>query len=245
MVLIVPVLLELAVEAHLDGLARNGDEPCGTAGQPVVGQLGLPAFVQLLLEDAVLVADRVACCVVAVSCQSVEIAGSQSAEAAVAEACVGLALKDAVDRDAELLEDGCCLVDHLKVVQAGLERTSHKELHREVEHLLVACRMGLYCKVASFCLHDPNDDLCESLVYLLIRSLLGRSLEIAVQNVKELLLELLFGDSSFCCFSGPCHIDYSLLFIQPPAAPHGGLAKRHISILLYTIQTRISTDLCE
>jgi hypothetical protein len=56
MVLVVPALLDAAVEVDLHALVRNAAEPDLPAGQPEVGQLRLPAVHQFLPENAVLIA---------------------------------------------------------------------------------------------------------------------------------------------------------------------------------------------
>ena len=132
---------------------------------------------------------------VAVSSQRVQIAGSQSAQAAVAETCVRLLLIDGVDGDAEILEHAHRLVHHLQVVDAGLEASAHEEFHRKVVHLLLALRAVLNCKMSSLSLKDTHHDLSQRLIYLLVGSLVGVSLKIVVQHVNELCLQLLFRDS--------------------------------------------------
>ena len=47
---------------------RHFLQPYASARQPEIGQLGLPAVLQLLLEDTVFIADRIACSMVAASC---------------------------------------------------------------------------------------------------------------------------------------------------------------------------------
>ena len=81
---VVPVLVDLAVEADFHSLIGVALEPDLTAGQPVVGALLLPAVHDLLLEDAVLVQDGVAGAADAGGGHAVQIAGSQTAQAAVA-----------------------------------------------------------------------------------------------------------------------------------------------------------------
>ena len=91
-VLIVPVFLKIALEVDIYGKLRLWNEPYRTAGEPVIGKFGLPAVLQLLLENTVLIADgmthsRESCC-----SQTVEVAGSKSAETAVSETCIRLVL---------------------------------------------------------------------------------------------------------------------------------------------------------
>lgn len=61
-VVLLPLLVDLAVKMDLDSLIGYGYEPRSAAGQPVIRKLGLPAVYDSLLEDTVFVKDRVACC---------------------------------------------------------------------------------------------------------------------------------------------------------------------------------------
>ena len=90
MILLIPVFLKIALKVNFDRLLRLRIEPYFAAGEPVVGQLGLPAFFELLLENAVLIADRMTGCGIARGCKAVEIAGSQSAQTAVAQSRIRL-----------------------------------------------------------------------------------------------------------------------------------------------------------
>ena len=88
-----PVLhLERAVERHLDGLPVADHLPGVGMAQPVVRVLDLAAVVDLLAEHAVLVAQAVADGRDLQRGQRVDEAGGQPAEAAVAQAGVGLFL---------------------------------------------------------------------------------------------------------------------------------------------------------
>ena len=91
-VVLLPLLVNLAVKMNLYSLIGYGYEPRSAAGQPVIGKLCLPAVYDFLLEDTIFVEDRVACCGECAGCKSVKVAGGKSADAAVAEACVRLAI---------------------------------------------------------------------------------------------------------------------------------------------------------
>ena len=84
-----PGLDSLAVKTDLLGLIGMALDPDLTAGQPVVGSFLLPAVHDLLLENAVLIQDGVAGAGDAVSSHAVQIAGSQAAQTAVAQAGIG------------------------------------------------------------------------------------------------------------------------------------------------------------
>ena len=137
---------------------------------------------------------------VAVGGETVEIAGCKSAETAVSETCIGLALIDAVDGDAELAQHRLGLLDHLKVVKAGLEGSAHQELHGKVVNLLVSHGMGLDGEMPSLVFHNLNYYHCERLIDLLVGSLVGGSLKFRVKDIEELLLQFFGSYGLLCCF---------------------------------------------
>ena len=101
---VVPVLMKVALEVNVDSKLGLGHEPYRTAGEPVIGKLCLPAVLKLLLEDTVLIADRVAHCGELTGSESVKVAGCKTAETAVSESCVRLVLVDLVEVYVILLE---------------------------------------------------------------------------------------------------------------------------------------------
>ena len=128
-VLVVPVFLKVALEVNVDSELGLGNEPYRTAGEPVIGELCLPAVLELLLEDAVFIADRVshsreACC-----SETVEVAGCETSETAVSETCIGLVLIYLIEVYIVLLEHSLNVICELKVVETCFEGASHKELH--------------------------------------------------------------------------------------------------------------------
>jgi len=167
---VVPVLTDLAVKTDLHGLIRVALQPHLTAGQPVVGTLLLPAVHDLLLEDAVLVQDGVAGAAHAGGGHAVQIAGSQTAQTAVAQACIGLFLKDAVQGDVSI---GQRLLGHLveaQIEQAHLQAAAHQELHAEVIHLLGAGADGLGLELRVVLAHHLTADQGKRTVDLLLGS---------------------------------------------------------------------------
>ena len=98
-VLVVPLLLDVAAKVDLHRAFRHGLQPNAAAGQPGVGQLGLPAVHQLLAEQAVFIPQGVAHSGVSLGGQAVHKAGGQAAQAAVAQARVGLLLVEVVQLD--------------------------------------------------------------------------------------------------------------------------------------------------
>ena len=129
MVLVVPVFLEIALEVNIDSELGLRNEPYRTAREPVVGELSLPAIFKLLLEDTVLIADRVSHCREAGCSKTVEVACCKTAETAVSEACIRLVLVNLIEVYIVFLEHSLDIVCELKVVKACFEGASHEELH--------------------------------------------------------------------------------------------------------------------
>ena len=164
---VIPVLADLAVKADLDGLIGVALQPDLTTGQPVVSALLLPAVHDLLLENAVLVQDGVAG---AGGGHAVQIAGSQTAQTAVAQACIGLFLKDALDVDVGICQHLLGNIFQTQVEQAHLQAAAHQELHAEVVYLLGAGANGLGLELLVVLTHHLTADQGKRAVDLLLGS---------------------------------------------------------------------------
>ena len=122
----------MAAEVDVDRGLRAANLPGIAVAQPVVGELDLPAVADGLLEDAELVADAVADGGNAERGHGVEIAGRETAEAAVAEAGFALLLDDLVEVETEF---GACLADgrfEAEVEQVVEQVRPHQELGGEI-----------------------------------------------------------------------------------------------------------------
>ena len=128
-VLVVPVFLKFAFEVNVDSKFRLCNEPYGTAGEPVVRKLGLPAVFKLLLEDSVLIADRVTHSRVSGCSESVQIASGKTSETAVSETCVRLVVIYFIEIYFVIFEHITDILSYAQVVDIGFEGTSHKEFH--------------------------------------------------------------------------------------------------------------------
>ena len=133
-----PPLLQLegAVQPDVHGLPRAADLPGVGTAEPVVGVLDLPAVGDLLAEDPVLVPQAVADRGELERRHRVEEAGGEPAQAAVAQAGVGLHLGEL--RPVELLALHRLPHDRLdpEVEDVVGQRPADQELHREVVDLL-------------------------------------------------------------------------------------------------------------
>ena len=190
-VVVVPVLVYLTIEMYLDSLVGNRNQPRAAAGQPVIRKLGLPAVNDLLLEDTVFITDRIARCRIFAGSKTVHVAGSKSAQTAVAQTSVRLFVIYAVYLDAHVLERFLGNVLHTEVVQAGLEGTSHKKFHREVINLLPALGIALAHKVMALFLQVVHHDRRKRTIYLRDSGILSVCSEIKFQNTIELSSQLL------------------------------------------------------
>ena len=190
-VVILPVLVDLTVEVHLDSLVGNRNQPCAAAGEPVIGKLCLPAVNDLLLEDTVLVTDRVTGSRIVTGSKSVHVACCESAQTAVAKTCVRLFIVNAVDLDAHILEGVSGNVLHAEVVQGGLEGTSHQELHGEVINLLSALGVAVAHEVVALFLEVVHNDRGKCAVNLRDGRVLRVSSEVEFEYAVELSFQLL------------------------------------------------------
>ena len=193
-ILLIPVFLKLAVKVNFDGLVLFGNEPCLAAGKPVIGKLCLPAVLDLLLEDTVLIADRIAHSGICVCCKTVKVAGSKTSQTAVSETCIRLVLIDHIKVNVPALEN---ILNHFvdtEVKKACLKGTAHKEFHGNIIDFLPACGMGLVSEFSSFCTEDLNNYRGKRLVDLIIGSVDGSYVEFHLEFIAELFFKVLFGD---------------------------------------------------
>ena len=131
----VPHVLHGAAEADLLYLVHLGDEPGVAQAQPVVGQLHLLAVHDLLLEEAQLVADGVAGGGDLQGGHGVQVAGGQTAQAAVAQTGVGLHLEEVGGGEAQVLDGLLQLWQDPQVVGVLLQGPAHEELQGQVVDL--------------------------------------------------------------------------------------------------------------
>ena len=161
---VVPDGRDLAAEAHLHRVLIAGAEPALHRAAPVVGHLGLPAAGELLLEDAELIAERVARGLHAERGQAVHIAGGQTAEAAVAEARVGLGLENIHCAAAHVRQRAGNGVGNAQVEGVLHQAAAHEELHGHVMDFFLAALRILRYQQAAHDLADHNGGRLEDLV---------------------------------------------------------------------------------
>ena len=190
---IVPVFLNSSAEAYLDGVLIPGYEPAFGGALPVVGSFGLAAVLDLLAEDAELVADGIARCGDALGGHGIHIAGGEPAETAVAESGVGLGLEDVGGVAAHILQRADESVRHTEVIGVLHEAAAHEELHGEVVDLLIRLFDLLEGQQAA---HYLADDHCRGLENLFIGGLVTGDREVCAELVLKRAAHLVSGNLS-------------------------------------------------
>lgn len=165
----------IAVELDVDGLIRLAVLPGKAVLEPVVRDLDLVALDDLLLEQAVLVADAAAVTRQAVCCHRVDEAGSESAEAAVAKTCIRLFLERLDEAEVEVLEDFLDGLLDAEIDEVRLEQAAEQEFDREIIDLLF---LTLCIRLIRL---DPvvGDELLRRCGYRLVNLILREVLDLA------------------------------------------------------------------
>ena len=132
---LVPVVHHTAAEADLLGLVHLGNEPGVAQAQPVVGLLHLASIYDLLLEDAQLIANRIAGGRDLQGGHGVQITGGQAAQTAVAQAGIRLLLKKIGGRVPKVLQRLLQGVQQTQIVGVLLQRAPHEKFHGQVVDL--------------------------------------------------------------------------------------------------------------
>ena len=169
-------------------------------GQPVVRGFDLLAvFIELLLEDAVLVLNAIAECRHAQRGERIDEAGGQTAEATVAEARLVLGVDDVLHGEAEFLDRGVELLGQTGVEQRVAQLLAHQEfcgqvadcLGVAVDHVGLGLEPGIH-EVAAHC--GGRGDVHVGRLGLLDGDALG-----VLQLLADLVCELLRGDRGLRC----------------------------------------------
>ena len=136
------VVLDAARRSRSRRRSRAGRTPRVAVLEPGLGQLDLPAVVDLLAEQPVAVADAVAVGRHADRRHALHEAGREPPEAAVAERRVGLELGDVVEVDVEQLQRRAHRLGQPEVRHRIAHQPADQELEAEVVDPLVAARIG-------------------------------------------------------------------------------------------------------
>ena len=126
---VIPVRHDMSAEAHLDGFVRACHQPALCRRTPVVGDLGLPAVLNFLTEDAQLVAYRIARCRNAQRRHGIHVAGGKPAQAAVTETRVVFLLEDIACVSAEVGYRADERLGNAEVEGVFHQTSAHEKLH--------------------------------------------------------------------------------------------------------------------
>ena len=148
----------MAAKVDLLGVLRAGDKPGGAQLQPVVRQLHLLAVHDLLLENAQLIADGVARSRDLQGGGGLQIAGRQTAQAAVAQTRVGLQLEEVGGGEAQRAQGLLQLGQDPKVEGVLLQGTAHQELQGEVVDLAGVVLLVLLPRLHPVARHNIPQD---------------------------------------------------------------------------------------
>ncbi len=160
----VPMRGDLAAEADLDHVLIAGDEPALGGAAPVVGDLGLLAVLEALAENAELIADGIARGLQAEGGHAVHIAGGETTQTAVAEAGVGLGLKNVARAAAQILQRAGEGFADAEVEGVFHEAAAHEEFHGHVVDLFFRAVGILHGQEAAHDLADHDGGRLENLV---------------------------------------------------------------------------------
>ena len=178
----VKVGVHRAADLDLAGVVHGRDLPYVARGEPGIRQLDLLAVFDLLLEDAVFIADGVAGAAHADGGHAVHIAGRQTAQAAVAEAGVGLFLEDVRHLVAHILEGCGQLIQDAEVVGVVAQAAANQKFHAQIVHLPLPIFfdlvLGLHHMLGERVAHDERAGLVDLL--------LGRVRDLAAEVTLEL-----------------------------------------------------------
>ena len=178
--MVVPVLGDLPAETDLDHILVTGDQPALGRAAPVVGDLGLLAVPELLLENAQLIADGITDPLHAEGSHAVHVAGGQSAQTAVSEPGIRLRLKDIGSAEAEILQGADQGITDPEVEGVLHQAAADEKLHGHiVDFLLLPVRI-FYGQEAA---HHLTDDDGRGLKNLRLGGVVGRNTEMRAQLV--------------------------------------------------------------
>ena len=194
---VLPAVDDLAAETDLLRLLHLGDKPCVAQTQPVVGQLLLLAIDNLLLEDAQLVADGVAGGGNLQGSHGIQIAGGQTAQSAVAQTGVRLALEEVGGGEAHALQGLLQGVQQPQIVGVFLQGAAHEEFQRQVVDLPLLLLPHLVAGLHAVAGHDVPQHQSAGLEHVVFAGRLHGAAEVALEltgnHLGQLFLIVLRG----------------------------------------------------
>ena len=188
---VVPELADRAAEEHLLRLLRLGHQPRAADILPVVRQLDLLPVHDTLAEDAQLIADGVARGGDVERGHGIQIAGGEAAEAAVAEARVGLDLENIRRAEAQLADRLAQHAAHAEVVGVLFQAAAQQEFHGKVMHLPLFLAARGHSALHTSLGHHVAQHQRRGAHHLRVVGLLGRHAEAQAQLIRKRLLHSL------------------------------------------------------
>ena len=188
-VAVIPAGADLAAEVDLLRLLELGQKPRIAQLHPVVGQLHLLSLHDLLLEDAQLVADRIAGGGDLQRGHAVQVAGGQAAQAAVAKARVGLHLEDVGGLEAQVVDGGGQVVQQLQVEGVLHQAAAHEELQGQVVYLALFLVGGVLAGLHATLGHDVAQHHGAGLHHLTVRGLFFGAAVVQAQLLDDGFLQ--------------------------------------------------------
>ena len=178
---------------HLLRLLRTGQQPCAAYILPVVRQLHLLAFHDLLLEKTQLIADGIPRGGDLQRGHAVQIAGGQTAKAAVAEAGVRLVLEEVGRLEAQLLHGLGQRVHKAEIIGVFYEAASHEELQGQVVHLPELLLVRFLPRGDVPLGHNVPQNHGAGTEHIAVPRLLGRAAAVDAQLLQNCIFQCVLG----------------------------------------------------
>ncbi len=189
---VLPPGFDCTADAHLAHVVKRLDLPCAAGFQPSIRLLYLCAVFNLLLKNAVFIANRVTVSVNAQRRHAVHIARRQTTQAAVAQTGVILFLKDVRGAIAKVRQCALQRLLHAQIVRIVAQRTADQKFHAQIMHLPF-----FILSYPVLCFHHPvyqliADDHGARQINLPLARVRHRAAEIPVQLFDNCLLDSIF-----------------------------------------------------
>ena len=162
---------DIAAEFHLLGILRSAQLEGIALRQPVVRNLYLETVLNLLLEQAVAVADAAAISGISKGGQGIQETCRQPSQSAVAQRRVGLLVFQHIDVHTQLLKDFLRPLVGLEVYHVVAQRAAHEEFHGHIVH-----HLGVFPVIGFLGVHPVADDPVLDRIGSRLENLLGSGL---------------------------------------------------------------------
>ena len=161
---LIPAGGDVPAKTDLHRVLRPGNQPALGSAAPVIGRFDLFAVFKLLLEHAQLVADGIARGLKSQSGHTVHIAGGETAQAAVAQTCIRLPLKNIGGIMAHVLQCTGYRLGNAQVEGILHQAAAHEKLHGHIVYLFFRAGRVLRCEKAAHDLPDHDGRRLKDLI---------------------------------------------------------------------------------